>query len=146
MPTGDVTAESFSSRKVCITRAREHVGNRAYVAARNTLARGVRQWPQLEYDHEHLTLLGHVAARMGCFREAKRLLTLAVSDPDSHVEARFLLGRVLLEAGQVERAILVLKAILKDADGLVPYRVHAGGALSVAYSAIGLNKSSQDAL
>lgn len=142
----DVTAESFSSRKVCLARAREHLGNRAYRSARNTLARGVRQWPDLESDHEYRTVLGHVAWRCNCLREAKRHLTVATRDEDSHVEARFLLGRVLLDMGQVERAIDVLDTILKDPDQLVPYRVHAGGALSVAYSALGLNKSSQDAL
>lgn len=142
----DVTAESFSSRKVCLARAREHLGNRAYRSARNTLSRGVRQWPDLESDHEYRTVLGHVAWRCNCLREAKRHLTIAARDEDSHVEARFLLGRVLLDMGQVERAISVLSAILKDPEQLVPYRVHAGGALSVAYSALGLNKSSQDAL
>lgn len=142
----DVTAESFSSRKVCLARAREHLGNRAYKSARNTLSRGVRQWPDLDADSDYRTILGQVAWRCHCLREAKRHLTIATRDPDSHVEARFLLGRVLLDMGYVERSIEVLGAILRDPDQLVPYRVHAGGALSVAYSALGLNKSSQDAL
>lgn len=146
MATGDVTAEMFSSRKVCLARAREHLGNRSYVAARQTLSRGVRQWPQFEFSHEFRTLLGHSAWRQGCLREAKRLLALATRDPDCHIESHFLLGRVLLDAGQIERAIALLSKILNDDDALVPYRVHAGGALSVAYSALGLNKSSQDAL
>ena len=142
----DITAQSFSSRKVCLGRAREHLANRAYSSARQTLERGVRQWPDLEFDHEHETVLGSVAYRQGCFREARGLLTRATEDEDCHVEARFLLGRAHMAAGYVEQSIVVLDAILNNEEELVPYRVHAGGALSVAYSAIGLNKSSQDAL
>ena len=52
MAPSDVTAESFSSRKVCLARAREHLANRSYKAARNTLTRGMRQWPDLEFDHD----------------------------------------------------------------------------------------------
>ena len=70
MATRDVTAEMFSSRKVCLARAREHLGNRAYVAARQTLSRGARQWPQFEFSHEFRTLLGHSAWRQGCLRAA----------------------------------------------------------------------------
>src|SRR5690606_23077415 len=97
-------------------------------------------------DHEYLTVLGHIAFRQGCFREARGLLNRATANPDCHVEARFLLGRTLFDSGRIEHAIRVLEDILHDEDGLVPYRVHAGGALSVAYSALGLNKGSQDAL
>ena len=146
MAPSDVTAESFSSRKVCLARAREHLANRSYKASRNTLTRGIRQWPDLEYDHEGLTVMGNIAYRQGRYREARRLLTLATRDEDCHVEARFLLGRTQLESGRIEHSIGVLEAILHNQDELVPYRVHAGGALSVAYSALGLNKSSQDAL
>lgn len=146
MAPSDVTAQSFSSRKVCLARAREHLANRAYKSARQTLERGLQQWPDLSFDHEYLTVLGHVAYRQGRYREARGLLNRAVLNPDCHVEARFLLGRALLESGRVEDAIRVLEEILQDTEGLVPYRVHAGGALSVAYSALGLNKGSQDAL
>lgn len=146
MAAGDVTAESFSSRKVCLARAREHLNNRAFRAARNTLSKGVRQWPALAYEHEFLTLTGHVAWRQRCLKEARRCLHLAARQEDCHVEARFLLGRVLLDSGRIEDAVRVLDAVLQDDDELVPYRVHAGGALSVAYSALALNKSSQDAL
>jgi tetratricopeptide (TPR) repeat protein len=142
----DITAQSFSSRKVCLARAREHLANRAYSSARQTIERGLRQWPDLDSEHEYQTLLGHIAFRQGCYREARGLLNRATRDPECHVEARFLLGRALLESGQVEQAIVVLDRILHDDKELVPYRVHAGGALSVAYSALGLNKSSQDAL
>ena len=142
----DITAQSFSSRKVCLARAREHLANRAYSSARQTLERGLRQWPDLDSEHEYQTLLGHIAFRQGCYREARGLLNKASRDPACHVEARFLLGRALLEGGRVEQAVVVLDAILNDEKQLVPYRVHAGGALSVAYSAMGLNKSSQDAL
>ncbi len=142
----DVTAESFSSRKVCLGRAREHLGNRNYRSGRQTLERGLRQWPDLEFDPDFLTILGHVAWKQNRFREAMRLLKLAARNDDHHVEARFVLGRVLLDSGRPEAAIRVLARIVQDEDGLVPYRVHAGGALSVAYSALGLNKSSQDAL
>lgn len=146
MAPGDVTAQSFSSRKVCLARAREHLANRAYQAARSTLERGLHQWPDLSFHHHYLTVMGHVAFRQGCFREARGLLNLAIRDPDCHVEARYLLGRAFLESGRTEQAIVVLDRILQNPDALVPYRVHAGGALSVAYSALGLNKSSQDAL
>lgn len=129
-----------------MSRAREHFANRAYQSARQTLTRGAEQWPDLEFHHEWLTVLGNVAFRQQCFREARRLLNLACRDEDAHVEAKFMLGRCMLEAGRFERAVHILDGILKDEDGLVPYRVHAGGALSVAYSALGLNKSSQDAL
>ncbi|MCA8912199.1 MAG: tetratricopeptide repeat protein [Planctomycetes bacterium] len=122
------------------------MANRAYNAARNTLERGLHQWPDLEFHHEFQTVLGHIAFRQGRFREARGLLNRATGDPDCHVEARFLLGRALLESWRVEQAIVILESILHDEEGLVPYRVHAGGALSVAYSALGLNKSSQDAL
>lgn len=142
----DITAQSFSSRKVCLARAREHLANRAYSSARQTLERGLRQWPDLDGEHEYQTLLGHIAFRQGCYREARGLLNRATRDPDCHVEARFLLGRALLESGRVEEAIGILERILHNESELVPYRVHAGGALSVAYSALGLNKSSQDAL
>lgn len=142
----DVTAESFSSRKVCLGRAREHLGNRNYRSARQTLERGLRQWPDLSFDADYLTVLGHVAWKQGCFHEAARLLKQAALDDAHHVEARFVLGRVLMDSGRAEQAIRILTGIVKDEDGLVPYRVHAGGALSVAYSALGLNKSSQDAL
>ncbi|MBZ0136953.1 MAG: tetratricopeptide repeat protein [Planctomycetes bacterium] len=146
MAPSDVTAESFSSRKVCLARAREHLANRSYKAARNTLTRGQRQWADLEFDHEALTLMGNIAFRQGRYREARGLLNRATRDADCHVEARFMLGRTLLESGRVEHAIRILDRILHDESELVPYRVHAGGALSVAYSALGLNKSSQDAL
>ena len=146
MAPSDVTAESFSSRKVCLARSREHFANRSYKAARNTLTRGMRQWPDLEYDHEGLTVMGNIAFRQGRYREARGLLNRATRDEDCHVEARFMLGRTLLESGRVEHAIRILETILHDENELVPYRVHAGGALSVAYSALGLNKSSQDAL
>jgi tetratricopeptide (TPR) repeat protein len=142
----DVTAESFSSRKVCLARAREHLANRAYKAANTTLFRGVRQWPDLDANHEYLTVAGHIAYRQGCYKLARSLLSRATRDEDCHVEAHFLLGRSLLESGRIEHAIGILDGILHDEDGLVPYRVHAGGALSVAYAALGLNKSSQDAL
>jgi tetratricopeptide (TPR) repeat protein len=146
MSAGDVTAESFSNRKVCLARAREHLGNRAYRSARQTLERGVRQWPQFEFEHTYQTALGHVAWKQGSLKEARRLLRLAMRDPDCHVEAPFILGRALLDMGQIENSISLLAGILTDEEALVPYRVHAGGALSVAYSALGLNKSSQDAL
>ncbi len=146
MAAGDVTAESFSSRKVCLARAREHINNRAFRAARNTLAKGVRQWPVLAFEHEFLTLTGHVAWRQRCLKEACRVLRMACRQEDCHVEARFLLGRALLDSNRLEDSVRVLDAVLQDEDELVPYRVHAGGALSVAYSALGLNKSSQDAL
>ncbi|MBX3475393.1 MAG: tetratricopeptide repeat protein [Planctomycetes bacterium] len=146
MASGDVTAESFSSRKVCLARAREHLNNRAFRAARNTLAKGVRQWPALSFEHEYLTLQGHVAWRQRNLREARRTLHLAARQEDCHIEARFLLGRVLLDSNRIEEAVRVLDAVLNNDDELVPYRVHAGGALSVAYAALGLNKSSQDAL
>ncbi|MCB9936246.1 MAG: tetratricopeptide repeat protein [Planctomycetes bacterium] len=146
MAPSDVTAQSFSSRKVCLARAREHLANRAYRSARQTLERGLQQWPDLSFDHEYLTVLGHIAWRQGCYRESRGLLNRAVANPDCHVEARFLLGRALLDSGRIEHAIRVLDEILHDEEGLVPYRVHAGGALSVAYSALGLNKGSQDAL
>lgn len=146
MAPSDVTAQSFSSRKVCLARAREHLANRAYKSARQTLERGLQQWPDLSFDHEYLTVLGHIAFRQGCFREARGLLNRATANPDCHVEARFLLGRALFDSGRIEHAIRVLEDILHDENGLVPYRVHAGGALSVAYSALGLNKGSQDAL
>lgn len=146
MAAGDVTAESFSSRKVCLARAREHLNNRAFRAARNTLQKGLKQWPALSFEHEYLTLMGHVALRQRCLKEARRYLHLAARQEDCHVEARFLLGRALLDSQRIEDAVRVLDAVLQDEDELVPYRVHAGGALSVAYSALGLNKSSQDAL
>lgn len=146
MAAGDVTAESFSSRKVCLARAREHLNNRAFRAARNTLEKGLRQWPAMSFEHEYLTLMGHTAWRQRCLKEARRYLHLAARQEDCHVEARFLLGRALLDSQRVEDAVRVLDAVLQDEDELVPYRVHAGGALSVAYSALGLNKSSQDAL
>lgn len=146
MAPSDVTAESFSSRKVCLARAREHLANRSYKAARNTLTRGMRQWPDLEFDHEGLTVAGTIAFRQCRYRAARGLFTRATRDEDCHVEARFMLGRTLLEAGRIEHAIRILESILHDENELVPYRVHAGGALSVAYSALGLNKSSQDAL
>ena len=142
----DVTAQSFSSKKVCLARSREHLANRAYKSARQTLDRGLHQWPDLAFDHEYLTLLGAIAFRQGCYRESRSALNRAVRDEDCHVEARFLLGRAMLESGRVERAIILLERILHDEEELVPYRVHAGGALSVAYAALGLNKSSQDAL
>lgn len=146
MAAGDVTAESFSSRKACLARAREHLNNRAFRAARNTLHRGLKQWPAMSFEHEYLTLIGHVALRQRCLKEARRHLHLAARQEDCHVEARFLLGRAMLDSGRIEDAVRVLDAVLQDEDELVPYRVHAGGALSVAYSALGLNKSSQDAL
>ncbi|MBE7491745.1 MAG: tetratricopeptide repeat protein [Planctomycetes bacterium] len=146
MAAGDVTAESFSNRKACLARAREHLNNRAFRAARNTLDKGLRQWPALAFEHEYLTLLGHVAWRQRRLREARRCLQLAARQEDCHVEARYLLGRALLDGRRTEDAVRVLDAVLHDDDELVPYRVHAGGALSVAYSALGLNKSSQDAL
>ncbi|MCC6464755.1 MAG: tetratricopeptide repeat protein [Planctomycetes bacterium] len=144
--SGDVTAESFSSRKVCLARAREHLNARAYRAAANTLSRGVRQWPQLQFEHEYLTAAGHVAWRQGMARHACGLLRLAARQDGCHVEARFTLGRVLLDAGRPEEAARVLADVLNDEQGLVPWRVHAGGALSVAYAELGLNRSSQDAL
>lgn len=146
MAPGDVTAQSFSSRKVCLGRAREHLANRAYKASRSTLERGLSQWPDLAFDHEYLTVLGHIAFRQGCFRESRSLLNRATRDEDCHVEARFMLGRALLACGRIEQSVVILSAILQNTEELVPYRVHAGGALSVAYSALGLNKSSQDAL
>jgi tetratricopeptide (TPR) repeat protein len=146
MAAGDVTAETFSSRKVCLARAREHLNERGYKAARATLDRGERQWPDIGFEHEYLTLLGHVAWRQRCFKEARRYLRLATRHENCHIEARFLLGRALLDSHRIEESIQVLDAVLDDKDGLVPYRVHAGGALSVAYAALGLNKSSQDAL
>jgi tetratricopeptide (TPR) repeat protein len=146
MSAGDVTAETFSNRKVCLSRAREHLGNRAYRSARTTLERGVRQWPTFAHEHEFLTVMGLVAWRQGALREARRCLRMATRSAESHVEARYLLGRVLLDLGEMEQAISMLAGLLRDDDALVPYRVHAGGALSVAYSALGLNKSSQDAL
>lgn len=146
MAPSDVTAESFSSRKVCLARAREHLANRAYKSARNTLTRGMRQWPDLEFHHEGLTVMGSICFRQGRYREARGMLSRAARDPDCHVEARFLLGRTLLESGRIEHSIRILEGILNNEQELVPYRVHAGGTLSVAYSALGLNKSSQDAL
>jgi tetratricopeptide (TPR) repeat protein len=146
MSAGDITAEVFSNRKVCLSRAREHLGNRAYRSARTTLERGARQWQSFAYEHDYLTVLGQVAWRQGALREARRCLRMATRSPECHVEARYLLGRVLLDLGEMEEAVSMLAGLLRDEDALVPYRVHAGGALSVAYAALGLNKSSQDAL
>ncbi len=143
---GDITAQSFSSRKVCLARAREHIANHAYAAAEQTLARGLHQWNDLDFDPEWLAISGHVAWRRERKREAMSLLRRAVNDPDAHIEARFLLGRVLLDCGQFERAIVTLKKISDDENQLVPYRAHACSALCVAYAAMGLNKSSQDAI
>lgn len=143
---GDITAQSFSSRKVCLARAREHIANHAYAAAEQTLRRGAQQWSDLEFDPEWLTVLGHVAWRRERKRQAIGLLRRAAGDPDAHVEARFLLGRVLLDCGLFERGIAVLRAVADDENQLVPYRAHAQSALCAAYAAMGLNKSSQDAI
>lgn len=143
---GDITAQSFSSRKVCLARAREHIANHAYAAAEQTLARGLHQWNDLDFDSEWLSIFGHVAWRRERKREAMSRLRKAASDPDAHVEARFLLGRVMLDCGLFERAVTTLRKISEDADQLVPYRAHACSALCVAYSAMGLNKSSQDSI
>ena len=146
MAPGDVTAQTFSSRKVCLARAREHIANHAYAAAEQTLKRGSEQWPDLTFDNEWLTVSGHVAWRRDRKREAIGLLRRAAADPDSHVECRFLLGRVMLDAGLHERGIQILRDIALDADGLVPYRAHASSALCVGFAAMGLNKSSQDSI
>ena len=58
---GDITAQSFSSRKVCIARAREHIANHAYAAAEQALARGLHQWNDLDFDPEWLAISGHGA-------------------------------------------------------------------------------------
>ena len=146
MAAGDITAETFSSRKVCLARAREHLTNRSYESAVNTLDKGLRQWPDAELDHAWLTLSGHISLKRGEFKKARRHLSLAAKDADSHTEARYLLGLSMLALGKYDRATEVFEALLADEDELVPYRVHAGSALSVAYSAQGLNKSSQDVL
>jgi tetratricopeptide (TPR) repeat protein len=146
MAPRDATAETFSSRKVCLSRAREHLANRAYRSARQTLERGLRQWPDLAFDHEYLTQRGHAAWRLGRLKEATGVLRAACRDENGHVEARFTLGRVLLESGRLEEAARLMESILNNEEELVPYRVHAGGALSVAFASLGLNKSSQDAL
>ncbi len=143
---GDITAQSFSSRKVCLSRAREHIANHAYAAAEQTLARGLHQWNDLDFDPEWLTISGHAAWRRERKREAMSLLRRAANDPDAHIEARFLLGRVMLDSGLFERAVTTLKKISDDENQLVPYRAHACSALCVAYSAMGLNKSSQDSI
>lgn len=143
---GDITAQSFSSRKVCLARAREHIANHAYAAAEQTLKRGAQQWNDLEFDPEWLTVSGHVAWRRERKRQAVSLLRRAASDPDAHVESRFLLGRVLLDSALYERSVLTLKKVADDENQLVPYRAHAQSALCVAYAAMGLNKSSQDAI
>ena len=143
---GDITAQSFSSRKVCLSRAREHIANHAYAAAEQTLKRGAQQWNDLEFDPQWLTVSGHVAWRRERKRQAVLLLRKAASDPEAHVEARFLLGRVLLDCGMFERAIVSLKKIADDENQLVPYRAHACSALCVAYAGMGLNKSSQDSI
>lgn len=146
MASGDITAQTFSSRKVCLARAREHISNHAYNAANQTLNRGCEQWSDLEFDPEWLVLAGHVAWRQERLADAARLLRLAVKDPAGHVEARFLLGRVWLEQGKLERAAAMLAGIANDEQGLVPYRMHAGSALCVAWAAMGLNKASQEAI
>jgi tetratricopeptide (TPR) repeat protein len=143
---GDITAQSFSSRKVCLARAREHIANHAYAAAEQTLKRGAQQWNDFEFDPMWLTVSGHVAWRRERKRQAVLLLRKAASDPEAHVEARFLLGRVLLDCGLFERAIITLKKISDDENQLVPYRAHACSALCVAYAGMGLNKSSQDSI
>ncbi|MCC6574751.1 MAG: tetratricopeptide repeat protein [Planctomycetes bacterium] len=146
MASGDITAQTFSSRKVCLARAREHMSGHAYGAAGQTLKRGVEQWPDFSFDPDWLTLSGHVAWRQERLAEAARFLRLAIKDPSAHVEARFLLGRVLLDQGKVERAAALLSTIANNENGLVPYRMHAGSALCVAYAAMGLNKLSQEAI
>lgn len=146
MAPGDVTAQSFSSRKVCLARAREHIANHAYAAAEQTLTRGCEQWPDLSFDSEWLTVLGHAAWRRHRKREAAGLLRRAAREEDTHVESRFLLGRVLVDCGMFDRGVEVLRRVADDADGLVPYRAHALSALCVAYAAMGLNKSAQDAI
>ncbi|KAA0217590.1 hypothetical protein EDM80_03325 [bacterium] len=146
MAPGDVTAQSFSSRKVCLARAREHIANHAYAAAEQTLTRGREQWPDLSFDSEWLTVLGHAAWRRNRKREAVGLLRRAAREEDAHVEARFLLGRVLADCGMFDRGVEVLRKVADDAEGLVPYRAHALSALCVAYAAMGLNKSSQEAI
>src|SRR5688572_17317101 len=135
MGPGDITAQTFSSRKVCLARAREHIANHAYGAAEQTLERGAQQWNDLEFDSEWLTISGHVSWRREHRREAAGKLRRAASDPDAHVESRFLLGRVLMDMGLFDRAILVLRRIADESEQLVPYRAHACSALCVAYSA-----------
>ncbi|MEE9312094.1 MAG: hypothetical protein V3V10_06730, partial [Planctomycetota bacterium] len=77
MAAGDITAETFSSRKVCLARAREHLTNRSYESAVNTLDKGLRQWPDAELDHAWLTLSGHISLKRGEFKKARRHLSLA---------------------------------------------------------------------
>ncbi|MHC4841047.1 MAG: tetratricopeptide repeat protein [Planctomycetota bacterium] len=146
MAAGDITAETFSNRKVCLARAREHLSNRLFESAAKTLSRGLRQWADADLDHNWLTLSGHVALKRGEFKKARRQLSLAIRDEDSHSEAKYLLGNALIALGKYDRAIEVFEQLLGDDKELVPYRVHAGSALSVAYAALGLNKSSQDVL
>lgn len=146
MTAGDITAETFSNRKVCLARAREHLANRLYESASKTLDRGLRQWPDADFDHDWLTLSGHICLKRGQIKKARRQLALAARNEESHSETRYLLGNSLLALGKFDSAIDVFEKLLADEDELVPYRVHAGSALSVAYAALGLNKSSQDVL
>lgn len=146
MATSDITAQTFSSREVCLARAKEHLANHGYRAADGTLMRGARQWPDFEFQPEYLTLAGKVARLRQEYRRARRYLKAAVDREGSHVEARFLLGRTWLNLGYTERAIPLL-ADIANADGeLVPWRAHACSSLCVAFSAMGLNKSAQDAI
>lgn len=146
MAAGNITAENFSSRKVCLRRAREHLTNRSYHSANRTLERGQRQWPDLGFDHEWQTLSGHVCLKRGQHKHAKSLLKQALSDGSAHIEARYVLGLNYLATGNAQAAIWHLSKIADDPDQLVPWRCHAGSALCVAYSALGMNRSSQDAL